>query len=381
MRPSRRTLLAHAVVLAACASQHLQAQASNTPNLHRRTSHADSLAAALDEKAPGWLAASGVPSISVAYIKDGAVQWVRAHGEQSQGVPATPRTVYNVASLAKPVFAETMLRLAGEGRISLDEPLAGHWIDPDVAGDPRHRRLTPRIALSHRTGFKNWRFQTEGVLRFDADPGTALGYSGEGFEYTRRFAEKKLGESFESLAARYVLGPSGMTSTAHTRREWFAGRIAIPRGPEGRYGDPSIQDTANAADDLYTTAGDYAAFVISVMNRDRLPAAIAAQRDSIHAVNPSPNACGSGPGAACPTRVGMGLGWEILEFPRETVRMHTGGDWGESAMAFYFAGRGEGAVILTNGASGMKVILEVMDLLFHDTDLAASARSYRDSSR
>jgi hypothetical protein len=117
-----------------------------------------------------------------------------------------------------------------------------------------------------------------------------------------------------------------------------------------------------------------------VMSRERLPAEIAAQRDSIHVVNPSPNACGSEPGAPCPTRVGMGLGWEILEFPRETVRMHTGGDWGESAMAFYFAGRGEGAVILTNGAGGMKVILQVMDLLFHDTDLAASARSYSASN-
>ena len=79
---------------------------------------------------------------------------------EAKGVPATTRTLYNVASLSKPIFAETIHRLAAAGRLSLDEPMSAYWVDPDVANDPRHERLTPRIALSHRTGFKNWRYQT-----------------------------------------------------------------------------------------------------------------------------------------------------------------------------------------------------------------------------
>lgn len=286
-------------------------------------------------------------------------------------------TLYNVASLAKPIFAETILRLAAQGRLSLDEPLAAYWVDPDVASDPRHRRLTPRIALSHRTGFPNWRYQQNGVLAFRRDPGTAFGYSGEGYEYTKRFAERKLAARWEALASRYVFEPFGMANTAYTRRDWFANRIAMPRGPEGKYGKPSIVDSAVVSDDLYTTIGDYAAFLVRVMNRDGLPAGYAAQRDSTHVVNERANAsCDRTRVRHCP-RIGMGLGWEIIEFPGETVRLHSGSDWGESTMAFYLAERRDGAVMLTNGAAGGKVIREVIDLLFRGTKLAEDVRSRR----
>jgi CubicO group peptidase (beta-lactamase class C family) len=332
----------------------------------------------LDEKAPAWLAEFSVPSVTIAYIKDGAVQWTRAYGQQSEGVPATPRTLYNVASLAKPVFAEVVLRLVADGRLSLDEPLSSHWVDPDVAADPRHHKLTLRIALSHRTGFPNWSSRDQGGLRFFSEPGSVLGYSGEGYEYARRFVERKLGASLESLARRYVLAPLGMTSTAFTRQDWFADRVALPNGPEGRYGEPVFQTAANAADDLYTTAGDYAAFVVGVMNRRALPAAYADQRDSLHAVNVgATQSCDSTAASYCPRRIGMGLGWEILELPDGTARLHTGGDWGESTMAFYFPERRAGAVIFTNGARGMKVILGIIDILFHETDFARLAMSKR----
>lgn len=89
----------------------LQASGSQPPLVSR-----------LDGKAPQWLAELDVPSVAVAYVRDGDVAWTRVHGEQAEGVPATPRTLYNVASLAKPLFAETVLRPAAAGRLSLDEP-------------------------------------------------------------------------------------------------------------------------------------------------------------------------------------------------------------------------------------------------------------------
>jgi CubicO group peptidase (beta-lactamase class C family) len=370
MHAYARRLLVLGAVLAAPASSFAQATLAASPS-------ADPLIAALDEKAPLLLAQHHVPSIAVAYIRDGRVAWTRVYGEQSQGVPATEATLYNVASLAKPVFAETILRLAAAGRLSLDEPLAGHWVDPDVAADPRHTRLTPRIALSHRTGFPNWRFQAaDGVLRFGGDPGAALGYSGEGYEYARRFAQNKLGTTWEALAEQYVLRPLGMTSTASTRRPWFDGRIALPFRAEGRYGEPAIADSAMASDDLYTTVGDYAAFVVGVMNREGLAAAYAAQRDSVHVVNEGATAGCDPARVPCP-RVGMGLGWEILRFPGETVRMHTGADDGEKTMAFYIAERREGVVMLTNGANGMNVMLAAIGLLVPGTQLAANVAAYQ----
>jgi hypothetical protein len=73
----------------------------------------------------------------------------------------------------------------------------------------------------------------------------------------------------------------------------------------------------------------------------------------------------------------MGLGWEILQFSGETVRMHTGSDDGEKTMAFYLAERHEGVVMFTNGANGMQVMLQAIDLLLPDTRLAENVRGHQ----
>lgn len=342
-----------------------------------------SLSRALDKQAPAWLAENDVPSLAVAYIRDGRIQWTRVYGEQSEGVPATERTLYNIASLTKPLTAEIILRLVSGGHLSLDEPLSRYWIDPDIAQDPRHRKLTLRLALSHQTGFKNWRYETDGLLRFESDPGTRHGYSGEGYEYALRFTERKLNRTWESLAVEYLFVPVGMTSTALTEQSWLAGRMAIPyaagdNGRAGRWLDPQIQETPSAADDVFTTIGDYAAFLVSVMNRENLTAEIAAQRDTLQVEAAATTAgCDVQQVSYCPRRGGAGLGWEIMEFPGGAVMLHTGGDAGTQTMAFWFADRRDGAVLFTNGDHGFQVMIPATALLFDGTDLAAFALSKR----
>ena len=113
--------------------------------------------AAMDAHAAEWLKESDVPSVAVAYIKDGKVAWTAVYGEQSPGVPATRKTLYNLASLTKPITAETVSRLASAGKLSLDESMSPFWLDPDIKDDPWSKLLTPRLCLSHQTGFANWR--------------------------------------------------------------------------------------------------------------------------------------------------------------------------------------------------------------------------------
>lgn len=371
----RRSRAAPAILalaaLAGCTDpQAAQQQGPGSRDGERRTPVLDSL----DALAPGWLAANDVPSVAVAYIDGGRVRWTRAYGERAPGEPATGRTLYNVASLTKPVFAATVLRLAATGALDLDAPLHPDWIEPDVAGDPRHRRLTYRLVLCHRTGFPNWRRETGGVLRFIAEQGTAFGYSGEGYEYAARAVANRTGRSLESLVRELVLEPAGMNGTALTRRPWFEGRVAVPHRMDGRPGSPVFRNEGSAADDLHTTAGDYAAFVVAVMNRDGLPADRAAQRDSIHVPDPTAT-CDADAVTRCPDRVGLGLGWWIYEYPDETVLMHTGSDAGEKTIAFYIPQRRSGAVVLTNGAYGFEVYFEVIDLLFDEPDFVALLRA------
>ena len=341
-----------------------------------RDANADSSTfAALDSMVPALLARHHVPGIAIAYIEDGAVAWTRVYGEQAPGVPATTATLYNVASLTKPVFAEVMLQLVADGRIALDEPMAAHWVDPDLAADPRHRLLTPRMALSHRIGFPNWR-PRGGPLRLEHGPGSGYHYSGEGYSYLARFAERKLGAGIDELARRYVFAPFGMRNTAFTRQPWFEGRIALPADGRGAFGEAHYANPVNGADLLYATVGDYAAFVVGAMRRTSLPVAVARQRDSIHSPDSSEQAkCRAKIAERCADRFGYGLGWSIMEYPGFTVRWHTGSDDGHKAMAFYFPERRRGVVLLTNGANGFMPMIEVAQLLSWGTPFAEFLRT------
>lgn len=321
--------------------------------------------ARLDEQVPQWLAAYDVPSAAIAYIEDGALAWTAVYGEQSPGVEATQDTLYNIASMTKPLVSETILRLASEGRISLDEPMSEYWVDPDVAGNPWHKLLTPGIAITHRTGFPNWRYQTDDTLKFLWKPGTKTGYSGEGFDYVARFLERKLERSLNQIVRETLFEPAGMTGTAFTQEDWFEGRLAMARDADGETRRPDISEPWSAADNAYSTIGDYARFVVHVMSNEGVDEEIAASRYTVRD-NQIEDGCPVPP-EHCPEQVGVGLGWQVFVYEDETIAQHGGADWGEKALGFFIPETGKGVIVLSNGANGFKVIRDVVGEL-HDND-------------
>jgi CubicO group peptidase (beta-lactamase class C family) len=255
----------------------------------------------------------GIPAAGVGIIREGELREIRVHG-------APYDTVFNVASLTKPVVALLALKLVSEGKWDLDEPLAKHWTDPDVAGDPRAAKLTTRHVLAHQTGFKNWRWMEESKkLTFHFEPGTKHQYSGEGFEYLRRALEKKLGKPLDQLTKSLVFEPLGM------------------RGTKQEDGEP------NAADDLLTTVEDYGRFAAWVIRGADLP-----QKLFDDMVKPH---------APFRTDAAMGLGWEVhSNLPNgEYALIHSGADKGVHALVMLFPKSKEGLVVLTNGDNGYQL--------------------------
>ena len=302
------------------------------------------------------LAAEKVPSVSIARIEHGKLVYAATFGEQSAGVPATPLTLYNIASLTKPISAETILRLATLGKIDLDEPMSAYWVDPDLANDPRAGKLTPRLALSHRTGFPNWRRKKP--LAFIREPGE-WGYSGEGYQYVARFAERKTGSSLDSLAESLIFQPAGMLSTAYTRQPWFEGRVAVPTDEKGQALEPEFTEHAIAADLIYTTASDYARFMIEVAKDAHLSPSIALQRRTVQ-TDLRNKWCKDPASPDCPDHNGMGLGWAVASFGRHVYLTHDGSDDGVKTFAYVSPTSGEGVVILTNGANGTKLVVPIL---------------------
>lgn len=317
--------------------------------------------AATDLDIPMLLKQNAVTSVSFATIRHGRIDRVAAYGEQSDGVPATVNSLYNIASLTKPLSAEVVLRLASKYKLSLDEPLYLTWTDPDIAADERRKQLTLRNVLSHRSGFPNWRNAKTG-LTFARNPGEAWGYSGEGYQYAARFIERKIGKSFEALAQQMLLDPLRLPDTSYTKQPWFEGRIAVPHDVNGKPLSPGYARTSNAADLAYTTPRNYAAFMIAVLNDSKLAPGIASERNRLQ-TDMKAVACAGAKATSCPPTIGFGLGWQILSFKDETLLMHTGKDEGVFAFAYLNRNSRDGAVILTNSDNGYKMVLPLLDRL------------------
>jgi CubicO group peptidase (beta-lactamase class C family) len=320
----------------------------------------------VEQEAPLLLARHDVPSVGIAYIENGEIAWVRHFGYQTWGFPANEETLYNVASLTKPVTAEVILRLAQAGRFSLDTPLADHHMEEDVADDPRSRELTARLVMRHRTGFPNWRYETEGTLTFLRDPDTEVGYSGEGYEWMMKAAAAAVGEDFEKLARDLVFEPADMPLTGYTLANNWVGHLAMPyKADEGVYN--VVRREPSASDDMRTTPREYARFMLSVFEGDAVSPELREEQFTIrHEARYRPACKGEDRADFCPTRQGWGLGWTVYEWPHRKIYEHSGGDHGERALALYDPETRRGMVLMTNGAEGFEVIKALVETLDGD---------------
>ncbi len=289
---NRRDWLATSTTLlaAACARQSESAISSKNAPIER-------------PDIPGLLQLASVPGMAIATVR-GADVAVEGFGIRRVGVEGkvTGDTVFEAASLSKPVFASIVMQLAGEGVIDLTRPLASYLPLPNP-GDERAKGITATHVLSHSSGWRNWRNTRDVALTADFPPGTKFSYSGEGYFFLQRVVEKLTGKGLPRLARERVFDPLGMKSSGFIWRPELDAALASPHtnrgqpmdsfnarsgkafaGLVGEMGKPVEEWTAqdvekalprmdtsiavlpnnmmpNAAASLLTTAHDYGAFV------------------------------------------------------------------------------------------------------------------------
>ncbi|MAD77423.1 MAG: serine hydrolase [Rheinheimera sp.] len=300
-----------------------------------------------------------VPALGLGIIEHGKLLSTQVYGELTPDTTAPQNTLFKVASLTKPVVTMLTLRLVNAGKLQLDEPLADYWVDPDLKADPKHLLLTPRIVLTHQTGFANWRYlETDNRLRFQFKPGTQHQYSGEGFEYLRRALEHKFGQSLEALAQQYVFEPAGMTDTYFW---WSQGvnehRYARNHDSNGKAFETERYYKANAAANLISTVDDYSKFMVFVMAQQQAMPAVYQDMQAHHV--------GIGP------QHYFGLGWEIFSgFPGEqSLLLHSGRDPGVSTLAVFSPQSQNGYVIFMNGDNATAVLEQLLPQLYLGAEL------------
>ena len=298
-----------------------------------------------------WLHRYHVPAVAVGIIENDHIKSAHCYGEIRPGVHAMEGTLWNVASLTKPVMAMTVLSLVNKGQFSLDEPTSDYYIDPDIKDDRNTGKLTAWIILSHQTGFKNWPYmEPDKKLHFHFEPGKGLGYSGAGYEYLRKTVEAKLHQPLQEIAEKALFSPARMTSTHFGWSDYLdSNRFA------GAYNDigtvyPYKNKEANAADWLVTTIVDYCRFGLYVINGAGVSPKLFDEFSNVQVhFDGQPDA-------------GMGLGWEVIRaLPNgEYALTHNGSDNGVASFVLLLPHSRRGIVIFTNGDGGFSVIKQIL---------------------
>ena len=251
--------------------------------------------AAIDSEVGKIMNRTHAKGMAVAVIDRGKVGYVQAYGiRNAKGAPLDTDTVMYAASLTKTVFAYTVMQLVDQGKLNLDtpikndldKPLPSYGPDPvfpdkygpykDLAGDLRWERITPRMCLTHSTGFSNfWFLEPDRKLQIDFDPGTHFSYSGEGLillQFVIEHGRKAQGLGLDvGDLTKTNFDRLGMTRTSLI---WHSNgqdpNVADGWNDQGQPQPHEKRSKVRVAGSMNTTISDLSKFTAALVNGDGL---------------------------------------------------------------------------------------------------------------
>jgi CubicO group peptidase (beta-lactamase class C family) len=313
-----------------------------------------------------------VPAAAAAIVHGGELVWEGAAGaaDRESGAAAGRDgrdTVFQVASLSKPVTALGVMLLVEEGRLDLDRPIWDYvrgWRLPPSDHDAR--RVTARLLLSHRAGVGVHGYPGyepdrplpslldslggdnggAGAATLVAEPGTTTLYSSGGYAILQLAIEQISGEPFAAYMQRRVLDPLGMTRSSFEPRTdletatghgWWGGRL------------PPYRFREQATSGLYSTAGDVARF-LAVLSSPSAQQAAGVSATTIETML-QPAGGSFALGFAIDPSAARTANGEIAPGPR--IVWHNGSNRGFRAVLAAAPDSGDAFVALTNSDRGL----------------------------
>jgi CubicO group peptidase (beta-lactamase class C family) len=322
------------------------------------------------------MAALHVPGVSIAVIHDGVIEWARGFGVTRIGGPAvTPDTLFQAASISKPVSALAVLRLVESGKLNLDTDVNQYlktWKVPENQFTAK-AKVTLRTLLTHTSGITVRGFPGYAAnsplptvvqilngeppantprIFVDAVPGTSGRYSGGGYVVAQQLLEDVTGISFPRLMQESVLAPIGMTRSTF-EQPMPASRlkeVATPYDSGGRAvpGGPHVYPEMAPAG-LWTTPSDLARYATEVQKALAGKSAVLSAAMARQMLTPS----------------GQGLGPQTGGRKENPYFAHSGSNEGYKCY-FVAYNNGDGAVIMTNGDSGAHLANDILRTIAYE---------------
>ena len=330
----------------------------------------------------GLLKQFNTPGASIAVIRNFEIEWAKGYGvaDAETRTPVTVDTMFQAASISKPVAAMASMKAVQDGKFTLDQDINTVLKSWKLPGDgfTSERPVTPRSLMSHTSGtgdgfgFPGYAVSaplptTQQILdgqppsnrqkvRLERAPLTGYKYSGGAVMIQELALSDALGKPFVQIAAESVLKPLGMTNSTYEQplpaaREKQAARAH--NGMGARMGDPWHVYPEHAAAGLWTTATDLAKLLIEVQRTLAGPLA---------PKGPAPRVLTRASMLEMVTPVGVGpfaVGFSVNKDGEGWYFSHGGSNWGFQCIAIAHRLKGYGVVIMTNGDRGGAFFNEV----------------------
>ncbi|CAA9302982.1 MAG: Beta-lactamase class C-like and penicillin binding proteins (PBPs) superfamily [uncultured Cytophagales bacterium] len=321
-----------------------------------------------------------VPAVSIAVVNNGRIEWARAYGHPGRDSlrKADTLTLFQAASISKPVAALAALHLVEKDKLDLDADV-NKYLKTWKVKDSRFtadKPVTLRGLLTHSAGltvhgFRGYaRGEAVPTLRqvldgskpansaavvADTTPGSRWRYSGGGYVLMQQLVEDVTGTDFERTMQRLVLGPAGMKHSTYAQplTPSLQARASIGHASDGR---PVPGDwhtyPERAAAGLWTTPSDLARYILAVQQSRQ------GQSNRILSREMTDRMLTKGIG-------GWGLGPRLGGEKEELLFSHGGSNEGYRCEMHGFVTGGRGVVVMTNSDNGGDLIAEIIRSVSH----------------
>jgi CubicO group peptidase (beta-lactamase class C family) len=311
-----------------------------------------------------------VPGLSIAIINNNKVVYHEVFGvaNSETNEPVTKQSMFEGASLSKPIFAYFVLKMAEEGTLDLDKPLHEYQPHPGIAPESQeaYKTITARMALAHQTGFPNHTYGEMITLPFQ--PGTGFMYSGESYQYLAAVIGElkgvRLNEELNTLFQKEVTQPLGMQHTTFTWNDNLESHKVFGHDEDGKptFNKPNPGQwngkTFNAFSSVHSEAGEYAKFLIAMLEREGLTEDtfddMLKEHTRFKDDNPLKRQIG---------QTGWGLGFAQKQTPDGTIHLHTGNNHDFQAYAMFVPEKKYGLVLFTNSPKMEYLLVKLSEVI------------------
>lgn len=326
--------------------------------------------------------AAEVTGVGIAIFDKGKIVYLKTYGvrEKEKNLPLTEDSVMAAASFSKVAFAYMVMQLVDEKLLDLDKPIYQYLPKPlpeypmyrDLADDPRYKRITARMLLSHTSGFPNWRWVNDDrKLNINFEPGSKFAYSGEGIDLLQLVVETITNKSLQDLMRADVFEPFGMARSSMVWETRFESDYANGYDEWVRPIAPDRRTKTDAAGGMVTTVGDFARFMQAVMQGKRLRKqtyeSMLSPQIQILSKHEFPTLAGETTDANKPIRLSYGLAWGLYWAPYGEAFFKEGHAEGWRNYTACFEKRKTGILIMTNSSNGEGIYKELLETLLRNT--------------